>query len=145
MRDRGWRAEEAHGDRRWRPGQQARVATRGPRRKNEEERIRKKKKEKKEKEKNLMDVGPICQWLILLLMSLKQTENGLVPSFLNQTENELIPSHNTEIGPSHPTLSPNQTLPKYSREDTKLHGSVGHTPRENPKIHIFSSGSQMRE
>ena len=49
-----------------------------------------------------MDVGPICQWLILLLMSLKQTENGLVPSFLNQTENELISSHEPEIGPSTP-------------------------------------------
>ena len=64
--------------------------------KNEEERIRKKKKEKKEKGKNLMDVGPICQWLILLLMSLNQTENGLVPSFLNQTENKLVPSHKLE-------------------------------------------------
>jgi len=51
VRDRGWRAEEAHGDRRWRPGQQARVATRGPRWKNEEERIRKKKKEKKNRGK----------------------------------------------------------------------------------------------
>ena len=27
---------------------------------------------------------------------------------------------------------------KYSREDTKLYGSVGHTPGENPKIHIFA-------
>ena len=27
---------------------------------------------------------------------------------------------------------------KYSREDTKLRSSVGHTPGENPKIHIFS-------
>ena len=34
---------------------------------------------------------------------------------------------------------------KYSRENTKLRSSVGHTPRENPKIHIFTSGSQMRE
>ena len=28
---------------------------------------------------------------------------------------------------------------KYSRENTKLLGSVGHTPRENPKIHIFAT------
>ena len=34
---------------------------------------------------------------------------------------------------------------KYSRNDAKLRSSVEHTPRENPKIHIFSSGSQMRE
>ena len=27
---------------------------------------------------------------------------------------------------------------KHSREDTKLLGSVGHTPGENPKIHIFA-------
>ena len=27
---------------------------------------------------------------------------------------------------------------KHSRENTKLLGSVGHTPRENPKIHIFA-------
>ena len=26
---------------------------------------------------------------------------------------------------------------KYSREDTKLHSSVEHTPRKNQKIHIF--------
>ena len=26
---------------------------------------------------------------------------------------------------------------KYPKEDTKLYGSVGHTPRENLKIHIF--------
>ena len=30
---------------------------------------------------------------------------------------------------------------KYSREDTKLHSSVEHTPRKNSKIHIFPSGS----
>ena len=29
---------------------------------------------------------------------------------------------------------------KYSREDTKLHSSVEHTPRENLKIHIFPLG-----
>jgi len=34
---------------------------------------------------------------------------------------------------------------KYPREDTKLHGPVGHTLGENPNIHIFPSGSQMRE
>jgi len=51
------------------------------RRKDKEEEKRKKKE--KEKEKNLMDVDSIYQWLILLLISLKQTENGLVPSFLN--------------------------------------------------------------
>ena len=34
---------------------------------------------------------------------------------------------------------------KYLREDTKSRGSVEHTLRENPKIHIFPSGSQMRE
>jgi hypothetical protein len=27
---------------------------------------------------------------------------------------------------------------KHSGEDTKLHGLVGHTPGENPKIHIFA-------
>ena len=27
---------------------------------------------------------------------------------------------------------------KHSKEDTKLLGSVGHTPGENPKIHIFT-------
>ena len=27
---------------------------------------------------------------------------------------------------------------KHSRENNKLLGSVGHTPRENPKIHIFA-------
>ena len=27
---------------------------------------------------------------------------------------------------------------KHSRENTKLLGSVEHTPRENPKIHIFA-------
>ena len=27
---------------------------------------------------------------------------------------------------------------KHPREDTKLLGSVGHTPGENPKIHIFA-------
>ena len=30
---------------------------------------------------------------------------------------------------------------KYSRENTKLHSSIEHTPRENSKIHIFPSGS----
>ena len=34
---------------------------------------------------------------------------------------------------------------KHSRENTKLLGSIGHTPGENLKIHIFPSGSQMRE
>ena len=34
---------------------------------------------------------------------------------------------------------------KYPREDTKLCSSVEHTPWKNPKIHIFPSGSQMRE
>ena len=34
---------------------------------------------------------------------------------------------------------------KYSRENTKLRSSIGQTPRENPKIHIFPSGSQIRE
>ena len=34
---------------------------------------------------------------------------------------------------------------KYSREDTKLRSSIEHTPRKNPKIHIFPSGSQMKE
>ena len=27
---------------------------------------------------------------------------------------------------------------KHARENTKILGSVGHTPRENPKIHIFA-------
>ena len=30
---------------------------------------------------------------------------------------------------------------KYPRKDTKLYSFVEHTPRENSKIHIFSSGS----
>jgi hypothetical protein len=34
---------------------------------------------------------------------------------------------------------------KYSREHIKLRSSVEHTPRENLKIHIFPSESQMRE
>ena len=34
---------------------------------------------------------------------------------------------------------------KLTKDDTKLLGSVGHTPGENPKIHIFTSGSQVRE
>ena len=34
---------------------------------------------------------------------------------------------------------------KYSRDDTKLRSFVGHTPWEDPKTHIFPSGSQMRE
>ena len=34
---------------------------------------------------------------------------------------------------------------KHPKENTKLLGSVGHTPGENPKIHNFPLGSQMRE
>ena len=34
---------------------------------------------------------------------------------------------------------------KHPKENTELLGSVGHTPGENPKIHIFPSGSQIRE
>ena len=42
-----------------------------------------------------------------------------------------------------PNLMPHRSayLPldtKHSRENTKLLGSVGHTPEENPKIHIFA-------
>ena len=42
-----------------------------------------------------------------------------------------------------PNLMPHRSacLPldtKHSRESTKLLGSVGHTPGENPKIHIFA-------
>ena len=42
-----------------------------------------------------------------------------------------------------PNLMPHRSacLPldtKHSRENTKLLGSVGHTPGENPKIHIFA-------
>ena len=49
-----------------------------------------------------------------------------------------------------PNLMPHRSacLPldtKHSGENTKLLGSIGHTPGENPKIHIFPSGSQMRE
>ena len=41
-----------------------------------------------------------------------------------------------------PNLMPHRSarLPldtKHSRENTKLLGSVGHTPGKNPKIHIF--------
>ena len=35
--------------------------------------------------------------------------------------------------------------PKHLKENTKLLGSVGHTPGENLKIHIFTLGSQMSE
>ena len=34
---------------------------------------------------------------------------------------------------------------KHPKEDTKLLGSVRHTPGENSKIHIFTTESQMRE
>ena len=34
---------------------------------------------------------------------------------------------------------------KYLKEDTKLRNSIEHTPRKNPKIHNFPSGSQIRE
>ena len=34
---------------------------------------------------------------------------------------------------------------KYPRDGTNLRGSIEHTPWKNPKIHIFSSGPQMRE
>ena len=42
-----------------------------------------------------------------------------------------------------PNLMPHRSacLPldtKHSRENTKLLGSIGHTPGENPKIHIFA-------
>ena len=42
-----------------------------------------------------------------------------------------------------PNLTPHRSarLPldnKHPRENTKLLGSVGHTLRENPKIHIFA-------
>ena len=42
-----------------------------------------------------------------------------------------------------PNLMPHRSacLPldsKHSRENTKLLGFVGHTPGENPKIHIFA-------
>jgi hypothetical protein len=49
-----------------------------------------------------------------------------------------------------PNLMPSQEYlssirHKYSRENTKLRDSVEHTTKENSKIHIFTSGSQMRE
>ena len=49
-----------------------------------------------------------------------------------------------------PNLMPHRSacLPldtKHSKENTKLLGPVRHTSRENLKIHIFPSGSQMRE
>ena len=34
---------------------------------------------------------------------------------------------------------------KHSGEDTKLHGSIEHTPKGEPKNPHFPSGSQMRE
>ena len=42
-----------------------------------------------------------------------------------------------------PNLMPSRSacLPldtKHSKENTKLLGSVGHTPGENPKLHIFA-------
>ena len=57
----------------------------------------------------------------------------------------LIPSvaEPPNLMPPRSTLLPLDT--KYPREDAKLHGSVGHTLGENPKIHILPSGSQMRE
>ena len=66
--------------------------------------------------------------------------------------NELLPPFEDFQGcvAEPPNLMPPRStcLPldaKYLREDTKLRGSVEHTPRENPQIHIFPSGSQMRE
>ena len=60
-----------------------------------------------------------------------------------------------EAGTIDPVVEPPNLMPprstclpldtKYSREHTKLHSSVEHTPGENPKIHIFPSESQMRE
>jgi hypothetical protein len=48
-----------------------------------------------------------------------------------------------------PNLMPSQGYlssdTKYPRGNTKLMDSVEHTARENSKIHIFTSGSQMRE
>ena len=61
---------------------------------------------------------------------------------------ELRPSAGDVAELSNLMLSRSTYLPldtKYSRKDIKLHGPIGHTPGENPKIHIFSSGSQMRE
>ena len=60
----------------------------------------------------------------------------------------MLPTPCTMVEP--PNLMPPRSacLPldtKHSREDTKLHGPVGHTPGENPKIHILPLGSQMRE
>ena len=43
--------------------------------------------------------------------------------------------------PPNPIPSRSACLPldtKHLRENTKLLGSVGHTPGENPKIHIFA-------
>jgi hypothetical protein len=53
-----------------------------------------------------------CELVILFFISLNQTENGLIPFFLNPTENRVILSHKSERRPSHFTLSLNQTLPK---------------------------------
>ena len=53
------------------------------------------------------------------------------------------------VAEPHNLMSPRSTClsldTKYSREDTKLRSSVEHTTRENLKIHIFLSGSQMKE
>ena len=53
-----------------------------------------------------------------------------------------IPLIRWSLIPPRSTCLPLDT--KYSREDTKLRGSIEHTPWENLKIHIFPSG-QMRE
>ena len=57
----------------------------------------------------------------------------------------IIVSSITNVAEPPNLMPPRGTCPpldtKYSREDTKLRSSVEHTPRENSKIHIFSSGS----
>jgi hypothetical protein len=69
-----------------------------------------KRKGKIKKEKNLMNVGPTCQWLIPLLLSQNQIENRVIPSLLNQTINAIVLPLKTETGPSYRTLTPNETL-----------------------------------
>jgi shikimate kinase len=70
-------------------------------------------------------MGPTYQQLIPLLMSLHQTKNVSIPSLVNQTENEAVPSHKSGTGPSHFTLTPNQTLHNLDGVKRKEEDRVG--------------------
>ena len=79
-------------------------------------------------------------------------EKNLLSNFILEKVFEALfpqPGSDTTCGRTPNLMSPRSArLPldtKHPKENTKLLGSIGHTPGENPKIHIFPSGSQMRE